>query len=193
MNANTLNIKCEVNIDDIIAYFYYHSLYNPRSKRRLKILRFAFTAISFLVIVGGIILIGSTSVWEFDTVLGIILTCFGLAGLLSFILDYCDFLRRNITKKVRNLYGQGKNSGASFYKYSFSPEGIHYTTEFSKSDISWEIIEDIIQISKHIFVVVRPKSALIIPKRAFTDDSAFNKAAQEIKALFQASQAQQSS
>ena len=81
-----------------------------------------------------------------------------------------------------------KNSHIGIHKYFISSEGVHDITEFNDTTTKWNVIENIAQTIDHLFILVRPNSAFIIPKRAFPDDSAFNQNAQDIKGIFQTSQ-----
>jgi hypothetical protein len=54
--------------------------------------------------------------------------------------------------------------------------------------VKWTAVEDIVQTDNHIFILVHPKKAIIIPKRAFPDDAALNRFIQDVKNIFQAAQ-----
>ena len=54
--------------------------------------------------------------------------------------------------------------------------------------VKWTAVEDIVQTGTHIFILVRPKKAVIIPKRAFADGAAAERFFTNVKSIFQAAQ-----
>jgi hypothetical protein len=66
-----------------------------------------------------------------------------------------------------------------------SPEGVRDNDE---AIVKWTAIEGIAQPDAHIFILVYPKKAIIIPKRAFSDDAAIKRFVQDVRDIFQAAQ-----
>jgi len=54
--------------------------------------------------------------------------------------------------------------------------------------VKWTAVEDIEQTDTHVFILVRPKKAVIIPKRAFADNAAAERFVTNVRNIFQAAQ-----
>ena len=81
-------------------------------------------------------------------------------------------------------YGQGKNGVIGKHKYSITREGVHDVTDVDETTIKWDAIENIAQTKNHMFLVIRPMTALIIPRKDFSSDSAFNQLVKDTNDLF---------
>ena len=188
MSTNEIDIECEVNIEDIIAWNYYFLQNRAQWKRNLKLWRFVFMPIMALFFTIGIIaflmsiLMPRGEISEYSILLIII----GLGGFL-FYLFYPNVIRGNLRKTINKMYVQGKSDDIGVHKYLISPEGVRGITGLSDGTVKWDAVENIVQTDKHLFILIHPNKAFIIPKRAFSDDSTFNQFAQDVKTMFKSS------
>jgi hypothetical protein len=88
------------------------------------------------------------------------------------------------------MYSQGENSTIGVHKYSISLEGVRDITKFNDNTTKWHVVENIAQTVEHLFILLRPNAAFIIPKRAFPDDTVFSQIVHDINSMFQKSQKQ---
>ena len=187
MSTNILNIKCILNVDDAIAWNYYYLENSAQWKKNWKLMRFVFMPIMAACFIIGIIyftigMIKGLGIGvSFGSVMGIIL---GAGGFVYFLL-YPNILRRKIRNTAKQVYAQGKNNFAGTHKYTVSPEGVRDNAE---AIVKWTAVEDIVRTESHLFILVYPQKAIIIPKKAFPDEDAINRFMQDIKTLFQAAQ-----
>jgi hypothetical protein len=183
------NIEYDVKIDDVIAWNQYQFFRVPAFKRRIMVYRYVLLTISALLIITGVLILVGSGYDSFVDVLPIVLG----AVALYYSMIYPRRVRSNLKKSVNKIYSQGKSGDIGLHKISFSPEGLHDTTEFEENSAKWQAVQEIIQTDRRLFIMVGPNAAYIIPQRAFNDEATFNKFAQDIRALFQASQTQQPS
>ena len=185
MNTNTVNIKCELDVNDAIAWNYYYLENSAQWKKNWKLIRFVFMPVMAICFVAGIIyLLSGVNTGTISSVVGGGIGIIIGAGGFLFYLYYPDIMRRRIRKTAKIAYSY-KNNFIGAHKYSVSPEGVRDNDE---AIVKWTAIENIVQTDSHIFILVYPKKAIIIPKKAFPDDAAFNGFAQGVKDIFQAAQ-----
>jgi hypothetical protein len=186
MGTNTVNIKCDLNVDDAIAWNNYYLENSAQWKKNWKLIRFVFMPVMAICFTAGVIylfmsinkgLVLSTMI---ASAIGIII---GIGGFLYYLF-YPDILRRRIRKTAKIAYSH-KNNFIGNHKYTVSAEGIRDNDE---AIVKWTAVEDIVQTDTHVFVLVHPQKAIIIPKRAFLDDAAINRFMQEAKTIFQTAQ-----
>jgi hypothetical protein len=182
MSTNSLNVKCELNIDDAIAWNFYYLENSVQWKKNWRLIRFVFMPVMAICFVASIIYLRSgvnTSTIS-SVVGGGIGIIIGACGFLYY-LYYPNIMRRRIRKTAKIAYSY-KNNFIGAHKYSVSLEGFRDNDE---AIVKWTVIENIAQTDAHIFMLVYPKKAIIIPKRAFPDDAAVNRFMQDVKDIFQ--------
>jgi hypothetical protein len=183
MSTNSLNVKCELNIEDAIAWNYYYLENSAQWKKNWKLIRLVFMPIMAICFVISIIYLikgidGSILSTVVGGGIGIII---GGGGFIYYVF-YPDMLRRKIRKTAKIVYGRGENSLIGKHNLIISAVGI---TDNDNAIVKWTAVEDIAQIDEHIFILVHPDKAIIIPKRAFPDDAAVNRFMQDVKDIFQ--------
>ena len=183
MGTNVLNLKCELNIDDAIAWNIYYMENSPQWKKNWKLIRFVFMPVMAICFILGVVYLSTKGLYLSTVIAGGIGIIIGGGGFLYY-LYYPNILRRRIRKTARKAYSY-KNNLVGNHRYNISAEGIRDNDE---AIVKWTAVEDIVQTDKHLFILVHPKKAIIIPKRAFPDDSAFSHFTQDIKTIFQTSQ-----
>jgi len=116
-----------------------------------------------------------------------LLIILGSIGSLYY-LCYPAIQRWNMRRNVRNMFNQGHIECMGRHEYSITGEGVHDITEFGDSFVNWKAIENVVWTNNHLFILIRPLSANVIPQRAFPDDATYNQFAEEVRAIFHISQ-----
>jgi hypothetical protein len=184
LNNESINIDCEVTVNDVVAWNDYHWQKNSNRQLTLRLLRFVFLPVFALLFILGILMFSSyiiTGTGSFD--LFIFPIIMGGCGIL-----YCLFWPKIKSDMNRNrlikTYSQGKNGVVGQHKYSITQGGVHDITAVDVTTIKWDAIENIVQTKTHMFIVVRPLTALIVPRSGFSNDSAFSQFVEDTKYLF---------
>jgi hypothetical protein len=186
MSTNTINLKCELKIEDAIAWNEYYLENSAQWKRNWKIIRFVFMPVMVICFLAGIVYLitsinrGLVSGTLIASLIGIII---GGGGFL-YLFFYPSTLRRRIRKYAYKAYSY-KNTFVGAHKYIISQAGIRDNDE---EIVKWTAVEDIARTDSHVFILVYPKKAIIIPNRAFPDDAAINSFVQNLREIFQAEQ-----
>jgi hypothetical protein len=98
------------------------------------------------------------------------------------------FIKKPIIKDISKRYGEGKNAVTGKHLVSITPENIKDIGETVEETAKWDIIENVVSTDKYLFIIARAtQGALIIPRKAFADDAAFNLFAETAKKYHQAS------
>jgi hypothetical protein len=185
MGTNTVSIKCELDVNDAIAWNYYYLENSAQWKKNWKLIRLVFMPVMAICFVAGIIyLLNGVNTGTISSVVGGGIGIIIGAGGFLYYLYYPNIIRRRI-RKTANITYSYKNNFIGAHKYSVSPEGVRDNDE---AIVKWTAIENIAQTDAYIFILVYPKKAIIIPKRAFPDDAAINRFMQEAKTIFQTAQ-----
>jgi len=184
MGTNTVNVKCDLKVEDAIAWNNYYLENSKQWKNNWKLIRFVFIPVmAICFIVGTVYLIsGIINGHTIGVMLaGGIGTIIGAVGFFYY-LYYPNILKRKIKKNAHIAYSR-QNSFIGNHKYTVSAEGIRDNDE---ALVKWTAVEGIDQTATHLFILVHPKKAVIIPKRSFSDDAAFNRFFQDVTAIFHA-------
>ena len=181
---NTITKKCELNVEDAIAWNNYYMENSPQWKRNWKLISLVFMPVMvlcFAVSVGYLVISTNKGLTISSVIAGGIGIIVGGGGFLYY-LYYPTLLRRRIRKNAHMVYSR-QNNFIGNHKYTVSAEGIRDNDE---NIVKWTAVEDIVQTDKHVFILVNPKKAVIIPGRAFPDDTALNSFVGDVKTIFQA-------
>jgi hypothetical protein len=182
MSTNSLIVKCELNIEDAIAWNYYFLENSTQWKKNWKLIRLVFMPIMAICFVISIVyLIRGINRSIISTIvgggIGIII---GGGGFIYYVF-YPDMLRRKIRKTAKIVYGRGENSLIGKHNLIISAVGI---TDNDNAIVKWTAVEDIVKTDTHIFILVHPNKAIIIPKRAFPDEAVVDQFIQDINTMF---------
>jgi hypothetical protein len=170
-----MDIEYSIDIDDVIAWNLYQFANSPKIQRQMKIRKIIYiTPAIFSLLLGLLLLLVTLS----DA---IPLFIIGL-----FLLFYCFYkpflIRKRISKEVISRYNKGKNDVIGKHEFSITPDKIHDFTEVGEQGSSWDIIESIASTEQYLYFIMRgSQGAYVIPKKAFTDDAAFNQFAETAK------------
>jgi hypothetical protein len=186
MGTNTVNVKCELTIDDAIAWNNYYLENSPQWKTNWKLIRFVFMPVMIICFLAGIIYLYisiSRGLFLSSLIASAIGIIIGGGGFLYYYF-YPAILHRRIRKSAHKAYSY-RNTFVGTHQYTVSPEGVRDNDE---AIVKWTAVEDIVQTDKHVFILVHPKKAVIIPKKAFHDEAATNRFVQSVTAIFKSTQ-----
>jgi hypothetical protein len=181
--ATNINLKCELNVEDAIAWNNYYLENSPQWKKNWKLIRLVFMPVMVVCFLLGIVYLLVNPLYLSTLIAGGIGIVLGGGGFL-YLFSYPGRLRRKIRKTAKKAYSY-QNNFVGNHQYSISTVGIR---DNDNNIVKWTAVEDVVQTDTHVFILVRPKKAVIIPKRAFPDGTAANRFIQDIKTISQAGQ-----
>jgi hypothetical protein len=185
MDKKVFTKNCELTVEDAIAWNNYYLENSPQWKKNWILIRMVFMPVmAACFIVSLIYLITSNDKGLVLSTLigggiGIII---GAGGFLYYFF-YPGILKRRIRKSAHRVYNH-QNNFIGNHKYTVSAEGI---SDNEDALVKWTAVEDIVQTDTHLFILVHPKKALIIPKRAFPDGAALNRFTGDVNTMLEAS------
>jgi hypothetical protein len=183
MATNTINLKCELNAEDAIAWNNYYMENSEQWKKNWKLIRFLFMPVMVICFLFGAIYLLVNPLYLITIIAGGIGIVLGGGGFL-YLYSYHGRLRGKIRKTALKAYSY-KNNFVGNHQYAISTAGV---VDDDNDIVKWTAVEDIVQTDTHIFILVRPKKAVIIPKRAFTDSGAADRFVTNVKSIFQVAQ-----
>jgi hypothetical protein len=119
-----------------------------------------------------------------ERVFGVILLCFAtlVAVLLFVYLDPGSTMRAATKAAARRLYKEGANPNvATPTRLSITPDGITAVSEIAGGSIRWSGVTKIVTTEDHAFLLLGFANAIVVPKRAFRDESEFDKFVEEAR------------
>lgn len=163
-------IEFETSIDDVINFNLYHFQHSQTGRRSLFKTRFIIPIVlTVLFIISSFIY---RSLHQYP------LLVFALVWFIFMPSSY----KRGIKKYVRRMYSEGKNKSVICkHKLSVVPEGIVETTNVGEANIHWGAIEKVEATDKYIFIYTSAVAAIIVPKKAFSDDSKYTEFIETVK------------
>jgi len=165
-----MDIDCDINIEDMVEFNVYILSHQPPYKKQLKSTRIVLIICAVLFALLGIIMV----------LLGNIPTLIAMFAAALFLIIYYWFqfshngIRSRIRKTVIKQYSQTPNEEICRHRLSISKEGLHESTDFANTFTDWSAFDSIIQTDNYLYFFLRPGKGYLVPKRAFTDDTAFN-------------------
>ncbi|MGP8079722.1 MAG: YcxB family protein [Dehalococcoidales bacterium] len=183
MATNTINLKCELNVEDAIAWNNYYLENSAQWIKNWKLIRFVFMPVMVICFLLGVIYLLVNPLYLSTVIAGGIGIILGGGGFL-YLFFYPNTLHRRIRKTAQKAYSY-RNSLVGNHQYAVSTAGI---VDNDNDIVKWTAVEDIVQTDTHIFILVRPKKAVIIPKRAFPDSAAIDRFVTNVKAIYQTAQ-----
>ena len=178
--ATNINLKCELNVEDAIAWNNYYLENSPQWIKNWKLIRFLFMPVMVICFLLGVIYLLVNPLYLSTIIAGGIGIILGGGGFL-YLFSYPGRLRRKIRKTAKKAYSY-KNNFVGNHQYSISVAGIG---DNDNDIVKWTAVEDIVQNDTHVFILVRPKKAVIIPRRAFADNAAANRFFQDVTNIFE--------
>ena len=167
-----MDVEFDTNIDDVVELNFHNLHYHPLVKRRIKSTKFLYV---FLIVIFAFL--GLFSIYVVSDPSIAIVTFAGAIILL--ILYFFQFnssqLRKRIKKIVIKEYPKTPNDEICRSKVSISEDGFHTASDFQNSTFRWTAFSDIVRTEQYAYLFLRPGKTFVVPKRAFSDDAAFNR------------------
>jgi len=178
-----MKLKYDLNIDDLTAYTLYYHTHTPKIKRKRRVHKvlWIFITIIFLLLA----VIGYSG---YNFALAVISS---LGFLFSIFMFYYyltwPMIRRRVRKELLKTYLPGKNSVTGNHEITITPELIKSVGEMGEDIIRWDVIDNVVATEQHLFLTFHISTqAYIIPRRAFENDTGFDKFAETARTYHQA-------
>ncbi|MBV9125094.1 MAG: YcxB family protein [Planctomycetes bacterium] len=157
-----------MTVEDHLDFNLFHYLKHSRSFRRYHSRqRLLFPGVMILAV----FLLGKRMRWRRASRLALIIVL--LIGAI-WMLAYPWYLRRVIARKVQDFFRKPENHTKLGEQWvSIGPGGIRQLNEFGERRVEWHGIAEIIPTAKHVFLYYSSIEALLIPRRAFPDESSW--------------------
>ncbi len=153
-----MQIQYQLNLDDVAAYNWHHSLNSKAANRTSKLLS------AWGILLCLYIAFRSTE-WNMSSRI-----IFFVIASAFWLFVYPLFRRKAVERQARRLYGEGKNRDViGNHIFAIDKDGITEISDVAESHITWSGIERIEENDKYIFLYTGSLSAHIIPKRAFVN------------------------
>jgi hypothetical protein len=173
-----MEIEYNVDLDDFVAYYSYQFDRLPNIQRQIK------TYQIICIILGNLCLLMGIGCWivfslldwsdDFTSILFILLVIIGIFSLINSYF-FKAILKKRFLKNVRKQYSEGKGVITGNVKMSISENGIHIIHKIEDAKTSWAAVKEIDYNAQYLFFIfLGSLSALVVPKRAFPYEAAFN-------------------
>ena len=155
-----MDIEYEISTDDLVAFHLYHNEHTLAGRGCRWGLQLLF---GLITVAGSVIyfIVGDylmASVWLVAAFIGV-----ALAPIV---------LRGSIKRQVVKLCRRGKQTGViGIHRLSLTPEAMMNSSEESESRVPWSDVEKIATTGGHLFLYTGAEKAIVVPKRAFSDDA----------------------
>ena len=169
-SSNT--VECDLTKDDWSAFNYYRHFHSPTGRRQYLRAWFSSVVVVLFVCLGISLLASLNSPTPGATFLALIPL---YTGALFCLVWFPWAYRRKVRKIVAGVLGEGRNRTLlGKQRVAISPEGITKSSDFDRMTVAWSGIERVIKDKAHAYVYTSAWSAIIVPRRAFTDDVGFD-------------------
>ncbi len=165
-------IEYELTKEDVLALSIYHSEHQPHAQRTRLIRRIA----GSLFIVGIILTTmtiarKSATEWTPMSLLSFLIVCIAFTLIIFQPAIIKRWLIRIAVAKA-DREGRFKLSLGK-QELTLTPEALIWKTPISESKTSWSAVEKIVETEQHVFIYTSAVAALVVPQRAFPDESAY--------------------
>ena len=165
-------VEYELTKDDWSAFNFYHHFHSPTARRQY-IRGWFSTVLAVLLIWLGFSLIGSLNSPNPGSTFVALLPL--LSGVPICLLWFPWAYRRKVGKIVDGMIGEGRNRTLlGKQRVVISTEGITKSSDFDRTTIAWSGIERVIKDKARAYVYTSALTAIIVPRRAFRDEIAFD-------------------
>jgi hypothetical protein len=173
----TPEVEYEMTPEDVVAFTDYATEHDQNGRPIPRTRAWAWVALAALVVLMFISLTG-TDRWEFllpdaPSSLGDALKTFTIPTLLMLGAAAYLFRRRFYRWLVlRSLREPQKARILGRHRLHLSPAGVTATTPVDSTTIGWQDVTRIASTKAHLFFMLGPHQAIIVPRRAFADTDA---------------------
>jgi hypothetical protein len=162
-----MTFEYHTTIDDVIAFNLYHFQHSPSAQRQAQIARAAIS-----VGTGLITLLVCAAITR-GSLLPLVLVLSVVAGAFLFAI-YPGLVRATLRKNIQGMLREGRNQTmVGPQRQTFTPEQIVSSSSVGTATLSWATVERIAKTDTHIFVYLSAVSAIMLPRRIFPNDAAY--------------------
>jgi hypothetical protein len=181
-----MEIEYDLTTDDLINYQRY-DLQNSRLWRKRR--RYGEAIVPLIIFAMGVI--NLIAYWGFDQpdvssdILFVVTSTLVTAVIWHYIYKshwYQQYIQRAYSKRFLAYYREGRNKtllGA--HRLIIFKEGFTGISDGVESKAQWDIVEKIIQISDYVFIYIGTSMAIIVPRRAFPNQSSLQEFVDTVK------------
>jgi hypothetical protein len=177
---NTINrptkwvLEFTPSLEDAQIFHLYHAHNSPTLRRQYLVGRIIITAVALIGFLLFFYFVTTTSPAAPNPPPAKIVYSFSLLALLlaTFVFFYYpEGYKNKIFKDTEKLYNEGKEGFVpQKCTLSFDESEIHSVSEIGEGKIIWTSVDKIIVNEDYIYIYISAVNAIIIPKRAFSDD-----------------------
>jgi heme/copper-type cytochrome/quinol oxidase subunit 4 len=178
---NEMNIKYDLNIDDLLAFYLFYYAHTPRIKRRIKVRKILHLSLACLLLILAAFMFMESLAWA----IGSLFMAFFLLFYFYFYLTW-TMIGKRTRKELLRRYGQAKNGVIGEHEIFITKECIKDVTEVGEETIRWDVIDNVLATDQYLFIAFHASSqAHIIPRRAFENDADFIKFTETVRTYHQ--------
>ena len=167
-----MTAEFELTQADWSAFNHYHHYHSPTARRQYLQAWFI-PALALLLICLAIWVLASRSSGTPGATFVALLPLFSAVPLQLALFPL--LYRRKVKKIVAGMLGEGRNRTLlGKQRVTISPEGITKTGDFDRLVVAWGGVERVVKTNDHAFVYTSALSAIIVPRRGFTDSVDFD-------------------
>jgi hypothetical protein len=168
-----MNVEYQLGTDDLIAYHVYHH-FRSRTVRRLYFRSWFTPPLIGLILCTGLWYLAQK---ESHTPLRTFVALLPLFAFAPLYLIYFPWAyRRRFRKIVGGMVAEGKNRELfSPRRVTTSPEGISEISDLAQRSFSWPAVDRVVCNDDYVFVYTSALNAIIVPGRAFSTQSDFER------------------
>ncbi len=163
-------MEAEINItrEDVIAFNVHHTKHSP-SRRRLRRLAGTVISLVWVLLLAWFIL---SSDQPSQTALDVWPLWVSL--LFFWLLLYFQVSGKDVSTAVDKMLDEGRNAGLLGSRLvTLTLDAVAESGEFSQSQTQWQAVDRIVVTDEHAFFYLSSMTAIIIPKRDFSAEGAF--------------------
>jgi hypothetical protein len=169
-----MNIRYELNLDDVLAYHSYLWDHNTRIKHTYTLMTRISVVFGILMLILAVI---DVRVFNLGAVFATVIVILGTASLL-FAVFWPKIWRGMTLRSAKKRYSRKSSRIIGKHELSITPEGVTDVDEIEPSLTRWDEIISLESDDKYLFLVALVTRFHIVPKRAFPDESSFKQFAE---------------
>jgi len=157
-------VMCHVTEDDLLAWARHFMQHTNVLKKQRRMVALSLACL----LLGSVLLLGTvTGEWLVTFVL--LCPLFVIVGTGILLLPLIQ--RRSTARLHRQLYRQGNlRNSIGDVRYEITPDELRRETRYGRSVNYWQGIEGIELGEEHLFIIIAPGSAYLVPYRDFNDE-----------------------
>ena len=171
----SVTIEYDLTIEDMVALTQYHSERSPRENRRRRVVQGVIALVFLLLLFSAVDSIrkqGADLSASWIAVSSVPMIC----PTILLVLVFSTGVRRwSTNRSVHKAFPDVEPGGTiASQKLTVSADEIHVQADAGEMALAWDEVADISKTDERIFVFGASEQALVIPRRAFADQAAYD-------------------